>query len=132
MAQKVVEYRATGRRKTAIARVRLAHGVGKVIVNGEEFKDYFPSEAIRSYIEQPLKLTDTLKRYDIIATLDGGGESGQAGALRHGISRALIESDIALRPALKRAGFLTRDSRKKERKKYGLRGARARFQYSKR
>ena len=90
MAQKVVEYRATGRRKTAIARVRLAHGVGKMVVNGEEFKDYFPSEAIRSYIEQPLKLTDTLKRYDVIATLDGGGKSGQAGALRHGISRALI------------------------------------------
>lgn len=132
MAQKVVEYRATGRRKTAIARVRLAHGVGKVIVNGEEFKDYFPSEAIRSYIEQPLKLTDTLKRYDIIATLDGGGKSGQAGALRHGISRALIESDIALRPALKSAGCLTRDPRMKERKKYGQPGARKRFQFSKR
>jgi len=132
VAQKVVEYRATGRRKTAIARVRLAHGVGKVIVNGEEFKDYFPSEAIRSYIEQPLKLTDTLKRYDIIATLDGGGKSGQAGALRHGISRALIESDIALRPALKSAGCLTRDPRMKERKKYGQPGARKRFQFSKR
>ncbi|HPF99092.1 MAG TPA: 30S ribosomal protein S9 [Kiritimatiellia bacterium] len=132
MAQKVVEYRATGRRKTAIARVRLAHGVGKMVVNGEEFKDYFPSEAIRSYIEQPLKLTDTLKRYDVIATLDGGGKSGQAGALRHGISRALIESDAALRPPLKSAGCLTRDPRMKERKKYGQPGARKRFQFSKR
>ena len=132
MAQKVVEYRATGRRKTAIARVRLAHGVGKMVVNGEEFKDYFPSEAIRSYIEQPLKLIDTLKRYDVIATLDGGGKSGQAGALRHGISRALIESDAALRPPLKSAGCLTRDPRMKERKKYGQPGARKRFQFSKR
>jgi len=132
VAQKVVEYRATGRRKTAIARVRLAHGVGKMVVNGEEFKDYFPSEAIRSYIEQPLKLTDTLKRYDVIATLDGGGKSGQAGALRHGISRALIESDAALRPPLKSAGCLTRDPRMKERKKYGQPGARKRFQFSKR
>ena len=132
MAQKVVEYRATGRRKEAIARVRLAHGVGKMVVNGQEAKDYFPSEAIRSYIEQPLKLTDTLKRYDIIAILNGGGKSGQAGALRHGISRALLESDSALRAPLKAAGCLTRDPRMKERKKYGQPGARKRFQFSKR
>ncbi len=132
MAQKVVEYSATGRRKTSVARVRLAHGVGKTLVNGREFKDYFPLEAVRLYIEQPLKATDTLKRYDVIATLDGGGIMGQAGAMRHGIARALLLADAALRPTLKSAGFLTRDPRMKERKKYGRPGARKRFQFSKR
>ncbi len=132
MVQKVVEYRATGRRKTSVARVRLAHGVGKVVINGREFKAYFPTEALRNYIEQPLKATDTLKRYDVIAILDGGGISGQAGALRHGISRALTQSDSNLRTVLKAGGFLTRDPRMKERKKYGQPGARKRFQFSKR
>lgn len=132
MAQKVVEYRATGRRKTSTARVRLAHGVGKVMVNGREFKDYFTTEALRTYVEQPLKATDTLKRYDVIAILNGGGINGQAGALRHGISRALIMTDANLRPVLKEGGFLTRDPRMRERKKPGQPGARKRFQFSKR
>ena len=132
MAQKVAEYSATGRRKTAVARVRLAHGVGKVVVNKREFKVYFPTETVRTYIEQPLKITDTLKRFDIIASLTGGGPLGQAGAMRHGISRALILADASLREVLKRNGFLTRDPRMKERKKYGQPGARKRFQYSKR
>jgi small subunit ribosomal protein S9 len=132
VAQKVAEYSATGRRKTAVARVRLAHGVGKVVVNKREFKAYFPTETVRTYIEQPLKITDTLKRFDIIASLTGGGILGQAGALRHGISRALILADASLREVLKRNGFLTRDPRMKERKKYGQPGARKRFQFSKR
>ena len=132
MAQKVAEYSATGRRKTAVARVRLAHGVGKVIVNNREFKNYFPTDTVRIFIEQPLKVTDTLKRFDIIASLTGGGPLGQAGAMRHGIARALIVADAALRPVLKKNGFLTRDPRMKERKKYGQPGARKRFQFSKR
>ena len=132
MVQKVAEYRATGRRKEAIARVRLAHGVGKMVINGRDFKVYFPTEALRNYIEQPLKATDTLKRFDVIAILNGGGISGQAGALRHGISRALTSADTALRAVLKAGGFLTRDPRMKERKKYGQPGARKRFQFSKR
>lgn len=132
MAQKVVEYSATGRRKTAVARVRLAHGVGKMLVNGREFKNYFPTEAVRNFIEEPLKVTDTLKRFDVMATLSGGGPMGQAGALRHGIARALTLADAALREKLKGAGFLTRDPRMRERKKYGRPGARKRFQFSKR
>ena len=132
MAQKVVEYAATGRRKTAVARVRLAHGVGKWVVNGREFKQYFPTDAIRNFIEQPLVATDTLKRFDVIATLSGGGPTGQAGALRHGIARALTVADAGLREKLKGGGFLTRDPRMKERKKYGRPGARKRFQFSKR
>jgi small subunit ribosomal protein S9 len=132
VATKVVEYSATGRRKTSVARVRIAHGVGKMLVNGREFKDYFVSEATRNYIEQPLKMTDTLKRFDVIATLNGGGIGGQAGALRHGISRALVLADASLREALKGGGCLTRDPRMKERKKYGQPGARKRFQFSKR
>ncbi len=132
MAHKVAEYAATGRRKTSVARVRLAHGVGKMIINGREFNVYFPTEALRAYIEQPLKATDTLKRFDIMAALAGGGITGQAGALRHGISRALVMADAALREPLKSGGFLTRDPRMKERKKYGQPGARKRFQFSKR
>ena len=132
MAQKVAEYSATGRRKTAVARVRLAHGVGKVVVNKREFKVYFPTETVRTYIEEPLKVTDTLKRFDVIASLTGGGPLGQAGAMRHGISRALTLADASLREVLKRNGFLTRDPRMKERKKYGQPGARKRFQFSKR
>ena len=132
MAQKVAEYSATGRRKTAVARVRLAHGVGKVVVNNRDFKVYFPTETVRTVIEQPLKVTDTLKRFDIIASLTGGGPNGQAGAMRHGIARALILADPSLRPVLKKNGFLTRDPRMRERKKYGQPGARKRFQFSKR
>ena len=132
MAQKVAEYSATGRRKTAVARVRLAHGVGKVVVNKRDFKVYFPTETVRTYIEEPLKVTDTLKRFDVIASLTGGGPLGQAGAMRHGISRALTLADASLREVLKRNGFLTRDPRMKERKKYGQPGARKRFQFSKR
>jgi small subunit ribosomal protein S9 len=132
VAQKVVEYSATGRRKTAVARVRLAHGVGKVVINGREFKQYFPTEAVRNFIEQPLVVTEQLKRFDVIATLSGGGIVGQAGALRHGIARALTMADANLREALKSKGFLTRDPRMKERKKYGQPGARKRFQFSKR
>ena len=132
MAQKVAEYSATGRRKTAVARVRLAHGVGKVLVNNRDFKVYFPTDTVRIFIEQPLKVTDTLKRFDIIASLTGGGPLGQAGAMRHGIARALCMADVALRPVLKKNGFLTRDPRMKERKKYGQPGARKRFQFSKR
>ena len=132
MAQKVAEYSATGRRKTAVARIRLAHGVGKVLVNNRDFKVYFPTDTVRIFIEQPLKVTDTLKRFDIIASLTGGGPLGQAGAMRHGIARALCMADAALRPVLKKNGFLTRDPRMKERKKYGQPGARKRFQFSKR
>jgi small subunit ribosomal protein S9 len=132
VAQKVAEYSATGRRKTSVARVRLAHGVGKMLVNGREFKQYFPTEAVRNFVEQPMTVTDTLKRFDVIATLSGGGIIGQAGALRHGIARALTLADSNLREALKSNGFLTRDPRMKERKKYGQPGARKRFQFSKR
>ena len=132
MSQKVQEYSATGRRKTAVARVRLAHGVGKVTVNGREFKQFFPTEALRNYIEQPLVLTDTLKRFDVIVTLTGGGITGQAGAMRHGISRALTLADAKLQEKLKGEGCLTRDPRMRERKKYGQPGARKRFQFSKR
>ena len=132
MAHKVAEYSATGRRKTSVARVRIAHGVGKTVVNRREFKDYFPVETVRQYIERPFAVTDTLKRYDVIASVSGGGIMGQAGALRHGISRALLLADVALREKLKAAGLLTRDPRMKERKKYGQPGARKRFQFSKR
>lgn len=130
--QKIAEYKATGRRKTSTAQVRLALGVGKVVVNGEEFKAYFPTEGLQGLVEQPFLLTETLKRYDVIAKVTGGGKAGQAGAMRHGISRALILADAGARPALKAAGCLTRDSRMKERKKPGQPGARKRFQFSKR
>jgi small subunit ribosomal protein S9 len=130
--QKIAEYMATGRRKTSVARVRLALGVGKMMVNGEEVKVYFPTESVRAYIDQPFTITDTAKRYDVLANVDGGGKIGQAGAIRHGISRALIQADPALKAALKDAGCLTRDSRMKERKKPGQPGARKRFQFSKR
>ena len=132
MAHKVLEYSATGRRKTSVARVRLALGVGKMLVNGHEMKKHFPLESLRSYIEQPFQLTDTLKRYDVLANVSGGGLSGQAGAVRHGISRALVLADGNLKEVLKANGCLTRDSRMKERKKSGQPGARKRFQFSKR
>ena len=123
---------ATGRRKQAVARVRIRLGEGKITVNKRDVADYFPSETHRMILTEPLRLTSLDETYDIDATLDGGGPSGQAGALRHGISRALIELDPELRPDLKKAGFLTRDSREKESKKYGLKKARKAPQYSKR
>jgi small subunit ribosomal protein S9 len=122
----------TGRRKRAIARVRLRPGTGKITVNKREVEDYFPSETHRMILTEPLRITNTTEAYDIDATLCGGGSSGQAGAVRHGISRALIELDPETRPELKRAGFLTRDAREKESKKYGLKKARKAPQYSKR
>jgi small subunit ribosomal protein S9 len=125
-------YYATGRRKNAVAKVRLIPGTGKQIVNKMPLNDYFDREITKMVIEQPFDITNTRERFDLIATVLGGGKSGQAGALRHGISRALVEADPSLRSALKSAGFLTRDPRMKERKKYGQPGARKRFQFSKR
>jgi len=124
--------RATGRRKEAVCRVRLLSGSGRWEINGRPLEDYFPSAVHRMVITEPLRLTETEGRYDIIAKIEGGGISGQAGSLRHAIARALIDLDTDLRPALKRAGFLTRDAREKERRKYGLKKARKAPQYSKR
>lgn len=126
------EFLGTGRRKTSIARVRLASGSGKFTVNGRPFENYFPTETLRMVVNQPLVVTSLTGKFDIRVNVNGGGPNGQAGAVRHGIARALIESDAALRPTLKSEGLLTRDSREKERKKYGQPGARKRFQYSKR
>lgn len=123
---------ATGRRKTAVARVQLLEGTGKVSVNRREPESYIPSEALRTFMLQPLKIAGVEGRFDIVAFSKGGGISGQAGAIRHAISRALCLADITLRAPLKSAGCLTRDSRMKERKKPGQRGARRRFQFSKR
>jgi len=122
----------TGRRKTATARTRLYAGSGNIIINGRPMEQYFPRKTLQMIIRQPLVLTKNVDRFDIKVNVQGGGVTGQAGAVRHGISRALLLVDIQLRAALKRAGFLTRDARKKERKKPGLAAARARFQYSKR
>ena len=122
----------TGRRKRATARTRLYPGSGQIIINDRPFEEYFPRKTLQMIIRQPLGLTKMLDRFDIKVTVAGGGVSGQAEAVRHGISRALLTVDENLRSMLKRAGFLTRDAREKERKKYGLRAARARFQYSKR
>jgi small subunit ribosomal protein S9 len=129
----VQRFYGTGKRKTAVARVWLKMpGEGRIIVNKRDFEDYFPRETLRLMVLQPFKLTDTLGKFDVLVNVRGGGVSGQAGAIRHGISRALVAYNADLRPILKKAGLLTRDARKKERKKYGQRGARARFQYSKR
>lgn len=125
-------YYGTGRRKTAAARVYLRPGAGEVKVNGRTLDIYFPNEVLKMVIKQPLQLTETVEKFDITVTVAGGGSAGQAGAIRHGISRALLEFNIELRDRLKSAGLLTRDPRKKERKKYGQKGARARFQFSKR
>jgi len=125
-------YLATGKRKNAIARIRLRAGSGKIVVNGKEAVEYFRRESAIPFIEQPLELTEQIGKVDIYANIKGGGLSGQAGALRHGISRALIKMDADLRPLLKRAGLITRDPRVKERKKYGLAGARRAYQFSKR
>jgi small subunit ribosomal protein S9 len=123
---------STGRRKQAVARVRLRPGTGVITVNGRTIEEYFPTPTHRMVLTEPLKITETADVYDVDATLNGGGPSGQAGALRHGIARALIELDPDLRPVLKKAGFLTRDAREKESKKYGLKKARKAPQYSKR
>ena len=123
---------STGRRKQAIARVRIRAGSGQVTVNKRALEDYFPSETHRMIVTEPLRLTTTAEVYDVDATIDGGGVSGQAGALRLGIARGLVDLDEELRVALKRAGFLTRDAREKESKKYGLKKARKAPQYSKR
>jgi small subunit ribosomal protein S9 len=125
-------YYGTGRRKSAVARTRIYQGSGQILVNNRPFEEYFPRATLQMIVRQPLNLTKTLGKFDIKATVDGGGMAGQAEALRHGISRALLAYDLELRSTLKRAGLLTRDARVKERKKYGLRSARARFQYSKR
>jgi len=126
------KYYATGRRKESTARVWIKPGEGRIIVNNRDFKEYFPRDTIISLITEPFNLTGTLNAYDVIALIEGGGISGQAGALRHGISRALLEINPEYRIILKKEGFLTRDSRIKERKKYGLKKARKRPQYSKR
>ena len=130
MAQ--VSYYGTGRRKTSVARVRLVPGEGNVIINGREMAEYFGQPTLELIVRQPLELTEMVGKYDVIAKVEGGGISGQAGAVRHGISRALLEVDGDLRAALKKAGFLTRDSREKERRKYCLKKARKASQFSKR
>jgi small subunit ribosomal protein S9 len=129
---KIPQFLGTGRRKTAVARVRLSSGTGKILVNGRAFEVYFPTEALRVVVLQPLTVTGLTEKYDAQVTLVGGGPQGQAGAVRHGIARALLKVDVNLRPALKAEGLLTRDPRMRERKKYGQPGARKRFQYSKR
>lgn len=127
-----IQYYGTGRRKTSTARVFLRPGTGVITVNHREFADFFPTAVLRTEIKQPLQLTETADKFDVLATVAGGGIAGQAGAVRLGISRALCEYNLELRPTLKKEGLLTRDARAKERKKYGLAGARKRFQFSKR
>ncbi|HCF93611.1 MAG: 30S ribosomal protein S9 [Verrucomicrobiota bacterium] len=131
-AEATQEFIATGRRKTAVARVRIRPGTGRFLINGRSLENFFPVETLRQLIVGPLEVTEQTGKWDIRAKMDGGGISGQAGALRHGIARALIEADAEMRPVLKSNGFLTRDPRMKERKKYGRPGARKRFQFSKR
>ena len=127
-----VQYYGTGRRKTSTARVFLRPGNGTLTINRRAFEAFFPTEALRTQIKTPLVLTETADKFDILATVAGGGVSGQAGAVRLGIARALVEYNLELRKALKAEGLLTRDARAKERKKYGMAGARKRFQFSKR
>ena len=128
-----VQYYGTGRRKSSVARVRLVPGNGKITINGRDIDDYFGLDTLKVIVRQPLTLTSTVSQFDVIANVEGGGFTGQAGAIRHGISRALLEADTdAYRATLKAAGFLTRDSRMKERKKYGLKAARRAPQFSKR
>ena len=122
----------TGRRKSSVARVRVYAGTGKITINDRDIDDYFGLETLKLIVRQPLALTDNLDKFDIVCTVAGGGVTGQAGAIRHGVSRALLEFDAELRPVLKKAGFLTRDPRMKERKKYGLKAARRAPQFSKR
>ena len=127
-----IQYYGTGRRKSATARVYLRAGGGDFTINRKKFDTYFPNETLRMIIRQPLQLTETVSKFDILINVRGGGPAGQAGAIRHGITRALMEYNADLRPALKKAGLITRDPRIKERKKYGQKGARKRFQFSKR
>lgn len=127
-----IQYRGTGRRKTSVAQVRLIPGEGKVLINKRPLGEYFGKKTLEMVVKQPLVLTKAEGRYDIIANVQGGGITGQAGAVRLGVARALLKTDAGLRPALKKAGFLTRDPRMKERKKYGLKGARRAPQFSKR
>jgi small subunit ribosomal protein S9 len=127
-----VQYYGTGRRKSSVARVRLVPGEGRIVVNNREITEYIPFAALIEDVKQPLNITETANSYDVLVTVHGGGFSGQAGAIRHGISRALLEVDPEYRTSLKRAGLLTRDPRMKERKKYGLKGARRAPQFSKR
>ncbi len=129
---KTQDFLGTGRRKTAVARVRLAAGSGKITINGRALEKYFHTESQRILAQQALTVTETASKYDVRVNVSGGGPNGQAGAVRHGIARALLETDTGLRGSLKSHGFLTRDSRMKERKKYGQPGARKRFQFSKR
>ncbi len=127
-----IKYNSTGRRKRSIAQVTLVPGKGTITINEKEFETYFPRETLRMIIRQPLNVTGMVGRYDVVAKVIGGGLSGQAGALRHGIARALVTVDADLKPKLKKEGLLTRDPREVERKKYGQKGARRRFQFSKR
>jgi len=127
-----VQYYGTGRRKSSVARVRLVPGEGRIIINDREINEYFPFDTLILVVKQPLVATETTGSYDVLVNVSGGGFTGQAGAIRHGIARALLQADPAYRPTLKSAGFLTRDARMKERKKYGLKGARRAPQFSKR
>ena len=127
-----IVYMGTGRRKSSIARVRLVEGTGKITINGKDIEEFFDLETLKVIVRQPLTVTNSLAKYDVICTVKGGGVSGQAGAIRHGIARALNEANSEYRPALKTNGFLTRDPRMKERKKYGLKKARKAPQFSKR
>lgn len=127
-----IQYTATGKRKSSIARVFLTAGAGKIVINERPVEEYFGRETLRMILRQPLELTGTIGKYDISVNVNGGGGSGQAGAIRHGISKALLDINPEFRTKLKKEGFLTRDSREKERKKYGQKGARKRFQFSKR
>lgn len=128
----IAQFIGTGRRKTSVARVRLVPGNGNVTINKRDIEEFFNYETLRVIAKEPLVITETLDKFDVLVKVEGGGFTGQAGAIRHGIARALIESDGELRPILKKAGYLTRDSRMKERKKYGLKGARRAPQFSKR
>ena len=128
----VVTYNATGRRKSSVARVRLVPGEGNIVINDRELNKYFGLKTLELIVNQPLEVTETKGKYDVLVNVQGGGFSGQAGAIRHGIARALLKVDAELRPALKKAGFLTRDPREKERRKYGLKKARKASQFSKR
>jgi small subunit ribosomal protein S9 len=128
----LVNYYGTGRRKTSVARVRLVPGEGNIVVNGRPLDQYFGLKTLELIVKQPLSVTDTLGKYDVLAKVEGGGPTGQAGAVRHGIARALLRVDAEYRPGLKKAGLLTRDPREKERRKYGLKKARKASQFSKR
>ena len=132
MYDKAPYFYGTGRRKSSVARVRIYQGTGKVTINDRDIDDYFGLDTLKTIVRQPLVLTGTEEKFDIVCRVAGGGVTGQAGAIRHGISRALVKADPELRPAVKKAGFLTRDPRMKERKKYGLKAARRAPQFSKR